>query len=318
MELPLRWGADGVYKDGKSQITCRSFNLHEHASNHLSCVQTRWHPNSPTDSHLLVLLSDNSIRIYDDSNLKHVWRVGPVPNHSAVEKNLSSIQIQGDIAVDFDIGTPTITDDSLNETIESNVDFINNSLSSLSINAKKKQQQKKIEWPVVILRGNGSIYVMNAGLNTEQPRIQGPLTMIPAQKDNYGDDSCSLLLIPTLPPTLIIAETSGKLHHILMIETANEDTSFDETRILLKNDWDLYVLETIELELGLSEDKSKSSCATPVNLKKDPVNEQRYFCYHDTGLHGVSVGFVQQLQSYVSDENETEPNMNVKSRVSCI
>jgi nuclear pore complex protein Nup88 len=142
--------------------------------------------------------------------------------------------------------------------------------------------------------------------------------MIPSQKDNYGDNSCSLLVIPTLPPTLVIAENSGMLHHILMIETPKEDSSFDETKTLLRNDWDLYVLETIELELGLSEDKTKDSSETPVSLKRDPVNEQRYFCYHDTGLHGITIGFVQQLQTYVNDESEVDPNLNVKSRAEYI
>lgn len=142
--------------------------------------------------------------------------------------------------------------------------------------------------------------------------------MIPSQKDNYGDDSCSLLVIPTLPPTLVIAENSGILHHVLMVESPPEDMSFDDTKTILRNDWELFVLETIELELGLSENDKKESSLTPVYLKRDPLNEQRYFCYHDTGLHGITIGFVQQLQSYVNDEGEAEPNMNVKSRAEYI
>jgi nuclear pore complex protein Nup88 len=321
MEMPLRWGVDGIYQDGKAKITCQTFNLHEHSANHLEVIQTRWHPSSPTDSHLLIMLSDNSLRIYDESNLKHVWRCGPIPNYAAVEKNLSYLQSLGDIAVDFDIAPAKLRDDmshNFNDTIDGNIDSINNTLGSLSITAKRNQQEKKIEWPIVILRGNGSIFVLIAGLNTEKPRLQGPLTMVPSQKDNYGDDSCSLLVIPTLPPTIVIAENSGILHHALMIESPPEDSSFDETKTILKNDWELYVLETIELELGLSEDKTKDSSATPISLKRDPINEQRYFCYHDTGLHGVTIGFVQQLQSYVNDDSEMEPNMNVKSRAEYI
>lgn len=320
MEMPPRWGVEGVYKDGKSNITCQTFNIYEHSTNHLECIQTRWHPNSPRDSHLLVLLSNNSIRMYDESNLKHVWRVGPVPNYAAVEKNLSYLQSLGDTAVDFDIAPARIKED-YNETLENNIDNINNSLSIMSITTKKAyllDQQKKIEWPIVILRGNGTVYVLNAGLDSEQPRLQGPLTVIPSQNENYGDDSCSLLVIPTLPPTIVIAENSGILHHLLMMETSKEDHSFNDTKTILRNDWDLHVLESIELELGLIEDKTKDSSIAPVILKRDPVNEQRYFCYHQTGLHGVTIGFVQQLQSYVNDETEVEPNMNVKSRAEYI
>jgi len=314
MELPLRWGSKGVYQDGKPKISCRTFSLHEHAANHLEVTQTRWHPNSPTDSHLLMLLSDNSLRIYDEASLKHVWRVGPVPNYAAVEKNFSYLKSFGDIAVDFDIAPATVSGDQLNDTID--IDVINSTLQSMSL-TKKQDVAKKIEWPIIILRGNGTIYVLCAGLNTDKPRLQGPLTVIPAQKDNYGDDSCSLLVIPTLPPTIVIAENSGKLHHLLMIETTT-DTSFDDTTTMVQNDWDLYVLETIQLELGLTEDSSLDVPASPVHLKKDSVNEQRYFCYHDTGLHGVTIGFVEQLHQYVDEESEMEPNMNVKSRAEYI
>lgn len=321
MEMPLRWGADGIYQDGKSKITCQAFNIHEHSLNHLEVVQTRWHPQSPTDSHLFILLSDNSMRVYDESILKHIWRVGPVPNYAAVEKNLSYLQSLGDTAVDFDIAPAKIKENrNYDDSLEFAWDKIHTSINSLSISKKihPNDQHKRIEWPIVVLRGNGTIFVLNAGINTDKPRLQGPLTMIPSQKGNYGDDSCSLLVIPTLPPTIIIAENSGALHHALLIDLPLEESSLDETKTLAKNDWELYVLETIELELGLSNDKQMELSATPVSLKRDSVNEQRYFCYHDTGLHGVTIGFLQELQSYVKEDSEIEPNMNVKSRAEYI
>lgn len=43
--------------------------------------------------------------------------------------------------------------------------------------------------------------------------------MFPQTIDNYGDDSCSILILPTLPPTIVIAESTGKLHHALLLET---------------------------------------------------------------------------------------------------
>lgn len=254
--------------------------------------------------------------------MTHVWRIGPVPNCAAVKKNLSFLQSLGETAVDFDIAPPNIIESSesqFNETYDG-IASLNNSLSSLSITSKKHnlQPEKRIEWPIVILRGNGTIVVLTAGLDTDCPRLQGPLTVIPAKKDNYGDDSCSLLVIPTLPLTIVIAENSGILHHALMIESESaNDMSLNET--VLQNEWDLYVLESIELELGLPEgNNTNDSSMAPVILKKDPINDQRYFCYHQTGLHGVTIGFVQQLQSYVNDESGLEPNMNVKSRAEYI
>lgn len=48
--------------------------------------------------------------------------------------------------------------------------------------------------------------------------------MLPQVTDNYGVDSCALVVIPSLPPTLVIAESNGKLHNGLLLEaeTAEE------------------------------------------------------------------------------------------------
>lgn len=70
LELPTRWGSDGLYHDGKPRITCKVVTVHESATNQLNVLQVRWHPSSPSDSHLLVLYSDNSLRIYDEGNFK--------------------------------------------------------------------------------------------------------------------------------------------------------------------------------------------------------------------------------------------------------
>ncbi|KAG5681118.1 hypothetical protein PVAND_010578 [Polypedilum vanderplanki] len=318
IEMPTRWGSDGIYQDGKAQITCKTINIYEH-SLQAEVMQARWHPNSPTDSHLLVLLSDNSLRIYDEGTLKHTWRVGPLPTGN----NLSYLKGLGDTAIDFDIAPAQVSNDlqSPNSTFALDINESNKSLTTHSFSNKRNQEQKKVAWPIVILRGNGSVYVLTAGLNTEKPRLQGPLTMIPSQKDNYGDDSCSLIVIPTLPVTIVIAENSGVLHHALMLENQmNQDTFFDESTTLVPNDWNLYVIENIELELGLQENNNKSDLTTcPLYLHRDPINEQRYFCYHDAGLHGITFGFVQQLQKYTDDQtNEDEINMNVPSRIEYI
>ena len=250
--------------------------------------------------------------------MKQIWRVGPVPNNSAVGKNFSYLKSLGDTAVDFDIAPARVLN---NFNDNSELEIINNSLNSFSLSKtinESKAEQRKVEWPIVVLRGNGTIFTLIAGLNTSKPRLQGPLTMIPRQNDNYGDDSCSLIVVPTLPPTIVIAESTGTLHHVLMIESTLEDSSFDETKTVIQNEFDLYVLETIALELGLPEDKNTPDThSNPIYLKRDSFNEQRYFCYHDTGLHGITIGFVPQLQRYINDD-EVEPNLNIKSRAEYI
>lgn len=85
-----------------------------------------------------------------------------------------------------------------------------------------KSKTPKVEWPILILRGDGNIYILCAGVDTERPRLQGPVSFLPQVQDNYGVDSCGILVMPTLPPAIIIAESSGKLHHALLLESEAE------------------------------------------------------------------------------------------------
>jgi nuclear pore complex protein Nup88 len=268
LELPRRWGTHGQFQDGKENIICQSAILDEYFFNNntsLEILQVRWHPGSPTDTHLLVLLSDNSIRVYDEYNLKHVWRTGPIPNITALEKNSSFLNSLGDTAVDFDIAPPrVITTSSLdiNESLMS-LSLLNS--SNISLSKTRPQDQKRVEWPIVILRGDGSIFILKSGLDTEKPRLEGPLTMYPEKLDNYGLDSCSLIVIPTLPPTVVIAENTGKIHHALLVESEDD---FNETTTFIGNEYDLHVLETIELELGLMTKKKGKEISCPIHLKR--------------------------------------------------
>lgn len=90
--------------------------------------------------------------------------------------------------------------------------------------------------------------------------------MLPPKQDNYGLDSCSLIVIPTQPPALVIAENSGKIHHALLIESSIED--FDASEGISTKEWELHILETIELELGLPEKDAKKEVACPIHLKR--------------------------------------------------
>lgn len=42
--------------------------------------------------------------------------------------------------------------------------------------------------------------------------------MYPATKDNFGVESCALLVLPSNPPTIVIAEPSGQLLHAILVE----------------------------------------------------------------------------------------------------
>ena len=62
-----------------------------------------------------------------------------------------------------------------------------------------------------------------------RPKLQGPLTILPQSSDNYGADSCAILVIPSLPPALIIAESTGKLHHALLLEAETLEEVFSDS-----------------------------------------------------------------------------------------
>uniref|UniRef100_A0A182XP30 Calmodulin n=1 Tax=Anopheles quadriannulatus TaxID=34691 RepID=A0A182XP30_ANOQN len=361
-----------------------AYNLDEHLfteSATLELLQIRWHPASPTDSHLLALLSDNSIRVYDVDSLRHVWRIGPTPTpqpvvigsgsgvgggskHGSsasfvgspgtavaspgVTSKLAYLNSLGDTAVDFDIApprvvssatggsgsvgadttfSPTTTLSTTSSTVTATKPAIapkEGTLMNDSVIAQKNKKAPptagaggtKVEWPIVILRGDGNVYVLCAGIDTNRPKLQGPISIQPQVDDNYGLDSCSLIVIPTLPPTVIIAESTGKTHHALFLEEScplerslTSEQLADSNLTLHPCEWYLHVLETVELELGLpsvEETKEAKSYSCPLHLKRDPLNEARYFAYHNAGLHAVTLDFTRPLHEFVQQEGTDE------------
>ncbi|XP_067637382.1 nuclear pore complex protein Nup88 [Eurosta solidaginis] len=320
LELPRRWGKDGLYMEGKEKITCRAINLDAQLfSNnpHLELRQLRWHPFSPTDSHLLVLLSDNTIRVYDNSTLRHVWQVGPVPikSDNSLNSSFPTPFLLGEMSVDFDIAPAValkdegVLDSSSTTTInnKSKKDALNNNRNTTkALNETTTKNSERIEWPVVVLRENGNIYVLMAGLDSYKPRLQGPLTITPESSDNYGLDSCAILIIPSLPPTLIIAESNGNLHHALFLEAEEAEESFNEvdaSLVIHPSEYTVHVLETVLLELGLPKDDPKSKIYNcPIQLKRDYINEMRYFAYHNAGLHAITINFISELQRFAESD----------------
>lgn len=309
MELPRRWGPDGYYKDGKPVITCRTFGLDTQLflkNPHLEVRQVRWHPHSVSDSTLLVLLNNNTIRVYNHSKLRHVWQVGPPVLRSGANNSLCDF---GELAVDFDIAPaakPRVTEPETAGNNETTLDKSNKTL----VAAKSLPKQERIEWPMVVLRENGNIYILMTGVDSENTRLQGPVTITPQAHDNYGLESCALMIIPSLPPTIVIAESNGKLHHALLMEAEATEHSFnevDDSVLIEPAEYVVHVLETVELELGISAPATgKEGGNCPIYLKRDLINELRYFAYHNAGLHAVTVSFIAELQRYLESESDED------------
>lgn len=83
-------------------------------------------------------------------------------------------------------------------------------------------------------------------------------------------------------------------------------------------EWTVNILETVELELGLADAKQSKSNDCAIHLKADINNDCRYFAYHNTGLHAVSIEFIPELERYFSDTGKlVNSHEKFKNRILC-
>uniref|UniRef100_T1GFG4 Uncharacterized protein n=1 Tax=Megaselia scalaris TaxID=36166 RepID=T1GFG4_MEGSC len=148
-------------------------------------------------------------RVYKDTELKHIWRVGPVLNNcSATNKlntSLPTLSNLGECVIDFDIFPMQI-----------------------SLPKSKQNPNIRYTWPIALLQENGNIFISNASLETLKPKIGQAILIKPKDRRNYGLDSCSIMFMLSSAPTLVIAETSGKIHHALLLQKQDsEDVSIE-------------------------------------------------------------------------------------------
>ena len=57
--------------------------------------------------------------------------------------------------------------------------------------------------------------------------LYGPLTMFPANFDNYGLEFCSLLVLPSTPNVLVVGNSKGFLHHCVFMDNPDVDNNID-------------------------------------------------------------------------------------------
>ncbi|XP_051154402.1 nuclear pore complex protein Nup88 isoform X1 [Leptopilina boulardi] len=294
VELPKRWGKESAFKGGRNSISCISHHL-DGFGFHLATNEIRkakWHPGSINHSHLVVLTSQNTFHLYEcligeTPTLLKTWKVGPTPSTSP--SKIPSFASLGEIAVDFDFSSPCVQTES-DKDIE--ID---------------KMKWNQIEWPILVLRGNGDVFILKGDILTPRssaPIVLGSLSMYPPAVDNYGIDCCSIMCIQTTPPIVVIADCSGKIYHAILLPDDFEDeekktwSQYGSTYSLHTPDVALYVYECVEMELGLfyNDDDKKYTC--PVYLHKDKDNSSRYFCSHNAGIHVVNLPMVSQLEEY--------------------
>lgn len=126
--------------------------------------------------------------------------------------------------------------------------------------------------------------------------------MLPPAEDNYGDDACDIMVLHSTPPFLVIATSSGILHHCIAM--SKDDDPLQPI---------LHVYESIELSLSLLSDSATLSVAT--TLHKDISSLSRYFVTHPNGVHAIWVPFIEQLNQ-AADQEYTEEESVVEHLIS--
>ncbi|XP_008060099.1 nuclear pore complex protein Nup88 isoform X4 [Carlito syrichta] len=285
LELPKRWGKNSEFEGGKSKVNCSTTPIAERfftSSTSLTLKHAAWYPSEILDPHIVLLTSDNVIRIYSLREPQTPTKV--IALSEAEEENLilnkgrAYTASLGETAVAFDFGP----------------------LAAVSNNIfGQKGKDEVVAYPLYILYENGETFLTYVSL-LHSPgnigKLLGPLPMHPAAEDNYGYDACAVLCLPCVPNILVIATESGMLYHCVVLEGEEEDDQTSE------KSWDsrvdlipsLYVFECVELELALKlasgeDDPFGSDFSCPITLHRDEedkdslqelATEQKCFVEH--------------------------------------
>jgi len=156
VELPRRLGKFGRFANGQKNVTCRSYGVADHfmaTQHHLLVQHTAWHPSSLADSHVVVLTSDNFLRVYNlgsDSQIpEQSFSLTSAEANGGDTSNLfreSSMSVRGSLgetAIAFAFAPPVAEADEETSTLAATA-----------------------TWPVFILYGNGEIYCLLATMES--------------------------------------------------------------------------------------------------------------------------------------------------------
>uniref|UniRef100_A0A2K5J3J6 Nucleoporin 88 n=1 Tax=Colobus angolensis palliatus TaxID=336983 RepID=A0A2K5J3J6_COLAP len=314
LELPKRWGKNSEFEGGKSAVNCSTTPVAERfftSSTSLTLKHAAWYPSEILDPHIVLLTSDNVIRIYslrEPQTPTKVIILSEAEEESLVlNKGRAYTASLGETAVAFDFGPLAAVPKTL---------------------FGQKGKDEVVAYPLYILYENGETFLTYVSL-LHSPgnigKLLGPLPMHPAAEDNYGYDACAILCLPCVPNILVIATESGMLYHCVVLEGEEEDDQASE------KSWDsridlipsLYVFECVELELALKlasgeDDPFDSDFSCPIKLHRDPKCPSRYHCTHEAGVHSVGLTWIHKLHKFLgSDEEDKDSLQELSTEQKC-
>ncbi|GJQ81314.1 putative nuclear pore complex protein [Trypoxylus dichotomus] len=151
VQLPPRCPPYGAFQNNKELIYCNSFSLNERVlafDNDVEVRQVRFHPGCFQNIHILILTSDNLLRLHKIDNDAETgvgtYQVGVQPMGRFPSTRISFLEVFGYVAFDFDFAPPElrtcepVTKKILpKKVLESNDNKISESLKDLSITYNK-------------------------------------------------------------------------------------------------------------------------------------------------------------------------------------
>ncbi|XP_049716985.1 nuclear pore complex protein Nup88 isoform X2 [Elephas maximus indicus] len=305
LELPKRWGKNSEFEGGKSKVNCSTTPIAERfftSSTSLTLKHAAWYPSEMLDPHIVLLTSDNVIRIYslrEPQTPAKVIVLSEAEEESLIlNKGRAYTASLGETAVAFDFGP----------------------LAAVSKNIfGQKGKDEVVAYPLYILYENGETFLTYVSL-LHSPgtvgKLLGPLPMHPAAEDNYGYDACAILCLPCVPNILVIATESGVLYHCVVLEGEEEDDQTSEKSWDSKADLSpsLYVFECVELELALKlasgeDEPFDSDFSCPIKLHRDPKCPSRYHCTHEAGVHSVGLAWIHKLHKFLGSDEEDKDSL---------
>ncbi|KAM3934700.1 nuclear pore complex protein Nup88 [Leptodactylus fuscus] len=303
LDVPKRWGKNSEFEGSEEIVNCRTIPIAERiftSSTSLVLKQAAWYPSETQEPRLILLTSDNTIRIYklhDHLSPENVIPLSNADEETSLPQNSRSYKASlGEIAIAFDFGPLA--------TVSRSVGLYN---------------KENTAYPLYILYENGEtflIYIDLQGSSSNVGRLLGPLPMHPAAEDNYGYDACSVLCLSCVPNILVIATESGLLYHCVVLEGEDDDEQTSDKSWNSSSDLipSLYVFECVELELALKltteeEESIENDFSCPIKLHRDPVCPSRYHCTHVAGIHSVGLAWFSRLEKFLSAGEEDKDSL---------
>ncbi|XP_006029226.2 LOW QUALITY PROTEIN: nuclear pore complex protein Nup88 [Alligator sinensis] len=319
VELPKRWGKNSEFEGGKATVSCSTIPIAERfftSSASLTLKYAAWYPSESLEPHVVLLTSDNTIRIYSlkvpQTPVKVIALSESEEETSVVNKGRAYRASLGETAVAFDFGPIT--------SVPKNV---------VGPRGNEEGKEEVLAYPLYILYENGETFLTYVNLlqsSGNLGKLLGPLPMHPAAEDNYGYDACAVLCLPCVPNILVIATESGMLYHCVVLEGEEDDEQTSEKSWDPRSDLipSLYVFECVELELALKlasgeeEEPVESDFSCPIKLHRDPKCPSRYHCTHEAGVHSVGLTWINKLHKFLgSDEEDKDSLLELGAEQKC-